>query len=786
MRGSDILLFVVLIASTMPCFSQNSNIPTLITSSVNEAQLVTLTGNTHPLAKAALDQGAAPAALPMNRMLLVLKRSAQQEAALQQLLTNQQTPGSAEYHKWLTPQQFGERFGVSDQDLQTITQWLQSKGFSVDRVATGRTVIEFSGTASQVQNAFHTPIHQFVVKGVPHWANSQNPQLPMALAAAVGGVASLNDFFSKPQVRIAPERLQVTAQPGSISPAFTSGSSHALAPSDYDTIYNITPLLKAGINGSGVVIAVVGRSNINVQDVVTFRSLFGLPANSPNIIVNGPNPGDLGGGEEIEAVLDTSWAGATAPNATVDLVVSQSTNSSDGVTLSEEYIIDNNLANVMTESFGSCEADYTASGASAVSSLAQQAAAEGITYLVAAGDAGSADCDDENTQTTAKGPLSVNVLASSPYTVAVGGTQFNDANGTYWGGSNNSTYGSALSYIPEDVWNQNCTGSICGTGSIVAGGGGKSVFFSKPSWQSGVPGIPNDGARDLPDVSLTAATHDPYLLCVAGSCTPNSNGQIELYEVGGTSAAAPSFAGIIALVNQKTGSRQGQADAILYPLAAAETFANCNGSNTATLPGSTCVFNDVTVGTNAVPGEANYNTSSETYPATVAYDLATGLGSVNAANLVNGWTGSTSGGGGGAPNGYTVSPSSGSGATQTFVFAYTNASQSQEYLLFNSTLTGNGACFLLYDRNSNSLMIANDQGTAVSESATPGGSGTLSSSQCSVPASTASVTTSGNTVTITVTITFTASFTGAKNIYANIANASYQAQTWQQIGTWTP
>src|SRR5581483_10547259 len=450
-------------------------------------------------------------------------------------------------------------------------------------------------------------------------------------------------------------------------------------------------------------------------------------------------------------------------------------------TLSEEYIIDNNLANVMTESFGSCEANYTASGAAAVSALAQQAAAEGITYLVSSGDAGSAGCDDPNTETSATGPLSVNALASSPYTIAVGGTQFNEAGGTYWSSANGGTLGSAVSYIPEDVWNANCTGSVCGTGTILAGGGGASVFFAKPSWQSGVAGIPNDGARDVPDVSLTAALHDAYLLCVDGSCTPNAQGQIQLFLVGGTSASAPSFAGVMALVNQKTGSRQGQANSVLYALATSDTLANCNASNA--LPPGTCIFNDVTVGTNAVPGEANYNSGSETYPATPGYDLASGLGSVNVANLANGWNGSSGGGGGG--NSITITPSSGSASTQTFTFAFSSASQAQEHFFFNSSLTGAGACYLIYDRGSNNLLIANDQGSAVSASAAPGSSSTLSSSQCSVPASSASISVSGNTVTITMTITFAPSFAGAKNIYGNILDASYVPGTWQQIGAWT-
>jgi len=626
-------------------------VPTVLTAAINPSQMVTLSGNTHPLARRQFDQGVAPQDLPMSRILLVLKRSPAQERALEQLLRNQQDQSSSDYHQWLTPEQFGQQFGLAEEDLQKVTSWLQSRGFQIDQVSNGRTLIEFSGTAANVQTAFHTAIHKFIVNGREHWANVSDPQIPAALLPALAGVATLHNFFATPQVAVAGQQVVATLQPdlsqpgssqvNSPRPQFGSGGSQALAPADYSTIYNIKPLYQAGVNGSGTVIAVVGRTNINVQDVNSFRSTFALPNNSPQVIVNGPNPGNLGGGEEMEAVLDTTWAGAVAPNAQVDLVVSASTNTTDGIFLSEQYIIDHNLAGVMTESFGDCEANYTQSSAAAISSIAQQAAAEGITFVVSTGDSGSAGCDNFNTQNSATGPVSVNVLASTPYTVAVGGTQFHDnANpGQYWSSQNGSGYGSAVSYIPEDVWNNNCLGNQCGSNSILAGGGGRSRFFAKPAWQSGVPGIPNDGARDVPDVALTAAGHDPYLLCLRGSCTPNSSGQISLSAVYGTSASAPSFAGIMALVNQKTGSRQGQANTVLYRLAAGENFGSCNASNTGSLPAGNCIFNDVTVGTNAVPGEPGYNTPNQTYGSGTGYDLASGLGSVNAANLVNGWNG---------------------------------------------------------------------------------------------------------------------------------------------------
>lgn len=627
--------------------AQTNIVPSRITQAVNEANRTLLKGNTHPLARPEFDQGPAPSSLPMERMLLVLKRSPEQEAALEALLDEQQDSSSPNYHKWLTPEQFGQQFGPSDQDIQAVTSWLGSHGFQVARVSKGRVLIEFSGTAAQVQEAFRTEIHKYVVNGENHWANSSDPQILSALVPVVAGVKTLHNFLKKPQLVVTDEKFTAKYTAGSLPQFTNSNGAHALTPADYATIYNINPLYNAQINGTGTTIAVVGRSDIIVQNVRDFRSVFGLAANDPQIVVNGPDPGDLGGSEEEEATLDTTWSGAVAPSATVKLVVSATTNTTDGIDLSEAYIIDNNLGNVMTESFSACEnqAGITSADATAISALAEQAAAQGITYMVSTGDSGAEGCDDPDTETVATGPLSVNILASSPYAVAVGGTLFTEGSNAakYWSSTNNSSnLGSALSYIPEDVWNESCT-SGCGTnggGSIWAGSGGASVFFQKPVWQSGVTGIPSiatDPMRDLPDVSLSAAGHDPYLACLQYSCENNGSGYISFYGFGGTSASAPSFAGVIALVNQKTGSRQGQANYVLYRLAAQETLSQCNASVQSPLPATNCIFNDVTVGNNAVPGETGYGTSSAKYQSGTGYDLATGLGSVNVANLVNGW-----------------------------------------------------------------------------------------------------------------------------------------------------
>jgi subtilase family serine protease len=599
-----------------------------ITDRVDETRLAVLQGSTHPLARAQFDQGAAPPNLPMDRMLLVLKRSPEQETALQDLLEQQQDKSSPNYHKWLSPDQFGQQFGPADQDIQVVTSWLTSQGFQSLQVSKGRTVIEFSGTAAQVESALHAPIHKYVVNGKDHWANASDPQIPVALSPVVSGVATLHNFLKKPYSIRSGETFVITSAPGERLQFRSSTGSNALGPADFGVIYNIG----ATMTGAGATIAVVGRTNINVQDVRDFRNKFGLVANDPQVILNGPDPGNLGDLEETEAVLDVSWSGAVAPNATVKLVVSESTNAADGVDLSEIYIINNNLADVMTESFGGCEGFVSSGIASVIATLAQQAAAQGTTYLVSSGDNGAAGCDDQ-TVAPATHPASVNVLASTPFTVAVGGTQFNEnsSTSTYWRTSNGPGLESAISYIPENVWNESCTVAQCGStnAGLWSSSGGKSIFFTpKPSWQSGVAGIPPDGARDVPDVSFSAAAHDPYLLCVRGSCT---GGSPSFHGISGTSASVQAFGGIMALVVEKTLARQGQANYVLYKLAARETLSSCNGSSTPGPPPGPCSFYDTTIGNNTVPGLTGFN-------AGVGYDLTTGLGSINVSNLVNNWS----------------------------------------------------------------------------------------------------------------------------------------------------
>lgn len=616
--------------STQPSQSRAARI-----ASTDESSLVTLKGNHHPLAIAANDRGEVPPDLPMQRMLLVLQRDPDSESSLRRLIVAQQDKSSPNFHAWLSPEQFAAQFSPATAEVQKVTGWLTSHGFRINRVTRGGMAIEFDGTATQVKEAFRTPIHSYVVNGEKHYANSSDPKIPAALAPVVAGVSSLHNFQKQPPIRVLGSVTRIgntsTWQPNFTLNA-TAGPFHYLAPGDFAKIYDLAPLYKAGTDGSGQTIAIVGRNNINMSDIQIFRLVFGLPTNDPQIILDGPDPGNLlGSSDETEADLDVEWSGAIAPKASIKFVVSASTNSTDGVDLSALYIVDNNLAPILSMSFGECEFGLGSAENTFFNNLWQQAAAQGITVIVASGDNGPAGCDDPSQGQPASHGPAVSGLASTPYNIAVGGTEFNEnnADSTYWSATNGPDQASALSYIPEQVWNESCADDTqCGFVSLFASSGGPSSLYTKPSWQSG-PGVPNDGLRDLPDVALPAAgMHDGLLLCQDGVCLTDGTGQLISAEVvGGTSASAPAFAAIMAFVVQSTNSRQGQANFVLYPLAAGENDTNCNASAP---PQSQCIFYDITQGNNNVPGQAGVS-------ATPGYDMATGLGSINAANLVGSW-----------------------------------------------------------------------------------------------------------------------------------------------------
>jgi subtilase family serine protease len=557
---------------------------------IDETQVVTLSGSRHPSATA---KNAAEEVSPdrrMERMVLVLRADSTQETALEELIRAQQDPGSPYYHQWLTPQSFGKRFGISQNDLAEVVKWLQGHGMEVDEISASRRSVVFSGSAGQVQSAFHTSIRRYLVGGESHYANATDPEIPQAFAGVIHGVVSLHDFHSAPQMVS--------------GPAYTAGNgAHFLAPQDWDTIYDVGPLYGQGLDGAGQSIAVLGRVDVALSDVRTFRANSGLPANDPQMIVNGPDPGFPDCNDEAESALDVEWAGAIAKNATVKFVTSQS-GATDGINLSAQYAVNHNVAPIVSLSYGLCEAAYSPAGNAFWNGLWAQAASQGMSVFVSAGDSGAAGCDSMNTPTATHG-RGVNALCSSPYSTCVGGTQFNDVYNPdqYWSPTNGSGMSSALSYIPEVAWNESGWSN-----ALFATGGGASSVYSKPTWQT-APGVPADGKRDVPDISMTAAIHDAYMIEIQG----------RLFLVAGTSAATPSLASVMALVLEKTRAPQGNANPNLYSLANLQLSSN-----------GVAIFHDITSGNNSVPGVTGFNAGT-------GYDQATGLGSVDANLLVNHW-----------------------------------------------------------------------------------------------------------------------------------------------------
>ncbi len=551
-----------------------------------------VTGNTHRLANPQFDQGEADPAMPLDHIMMLIKPSAAQQSDLDQFLRDQQNPSSASFHHWLSPEQFADRFGLSISDQSKIIAWLTSQGLTVNEPSRGRNWVAFSGSAEQISRAFRTSLHRYNVNGEMHFANSADPSLPSAIADLVGGFTGLNDFIPQP-------RIVVTGQPD-----LTSGTSHYLAPSDWATIYDVGPLTAAGYDGTGQNIAVVGQSEIQVTDITYFRLDFGLPASSPRLILFGTNPGFTNA--ETEANLDIEWTGALAPKANISYVYATSAFNA------LIYAVSENVAPVISVSYGVCESDSPP----ILRSVAQQANAQGVTIVAAAGDSGAAGCDPQGVLPLATQGPSVQFPGNLPEVTAIGGSMFNDVSGTWWKTSNTATGGSAIGYIPEVAWNENSL-----TGGLGAGGGGASVFIAKPGWQAG-PGVPADGARDVPDLAISSSAHDGYMITYQGN---------NFYAVGGTSAAAPSMSGVLAILNQyvvKQGIQKsaglGNINPQLYRMAQ-------------TVPAA---FHDIVAGNNAVPceqGSPGCVAGSFGFYAGPGYDQATGLGSIDANILVTSW-----------------------------------------------------------------------------------------------------------------------------------------------------
>jgi hypothetical protein len=676
------------------------SIPILITRTVNEADLVTLPGNTRPEANAENDRGRLADNFPLEHMILLLRRSRVQEEALTGLIDRLHDPTSPYFHQWLTAQELGERYGLAKADIHTVTRWLKSHGFSVNTVYPNQFVIDFSGTAGQVHQAFHTEIHRLKVGDKEHIANMTDPQIPAALAPAVVGVVSLSDFMPEPMYD---SHANLTT--GNCS-APTTPTCYYVVPADLATIYNLNPLFEAGFSGQGQTIVLVEDSDVyRPANWTTFRSVLGLsgysggsfteihpapPQGANNCIDPGPN------GADGEAILDAEWSSAAAPNAAILMITCADSNTTFGGFIALQNLLNaGSPPGIISVSYGTSETLNGAASNAFINSLYQQAVSAGVSVFVSAGDQAAAVSDRGGNYATHG--INVNGWGSTVYNVSVGGTDFGDTfagtNGTYWSATNGPTYGSALSYIPEIPWNNTC-GSVlisnffgfsvpygasgfCNSGdgglAVVGGSGGPSACatgapsvagvvsgsckgYVKPLWQS-VFGNPIDGVRDLPDVSLFAASGvwgHSYVYCNSdpnggGPCT----GTPDTWSLaGGTSFASPIMAAIQSLMNQATGERWGNPDPVYYSLASAEYGNGGNSECNSTLGNgvnSACIFYDVTQGDMDVPCRGTVNcylpsgtygvlsTSNSSYqPAygtQVGWDFATGIGSVNAYNL---------------------------------------------------------------------------------------------------------------------------------------------------------
>ena len=676
-------------------FSGNATAQPLITGAVIETNLVRLAGNVRPEANATNDLGRVADSFPMQHMFIQLQRPAAQETALHQLIDQLHDPNSPNFHQWLAPTQFGAQFGPAASDIQQITAWLQGHGFQVNLTYPSGMTIDFSGNAGQVAAAFRTEIHNVAARGTTLFANVTDPQIPAALAPAVAGIVGLNNF--------SPRRGYTYTHVGCPTPCY------GVTPSDLATIYNFNPVFASGNTGQNQTIYVIDDSNMYADsDWTTFRSTFGLSGYTsgtlstihpapPSGATNCTDPGV--NGDNFETTLDTEYSTAAAPSAAI-VVASCDSSVVDGILVALQNLI--SFASppaIISVSYGGCEVGSGAASNAAYNAIYQQGVTEGVSIFVSSGDELAAECDAG----VAQNGIAVNALSSTPYNVSVGGTDFSDyysgTGTTYWNSTNSPTFGSAKSYIPEIPWNDSCASVLraifyhgspltygptgwCNSGgslSNTGGSGGPSgcatgspsipgvvsgtcAGYPKPSWQAGVVGIPNDGVRDLPDVSLFASNggwFHSYIICWSdpNGGAPCTGAPSTWAEAGGTSISSPIMAGIQALVNQRAGGRQGNPNYRLYQLAAKEYgvsgSASCNSSNGNGV-GSSCIFYDITLGDTDAPCTGSFNCYSPggtngvlstsngfyqpAYSAQTGWDFATGIGSINVANLVMNWS----------------------------------------------------------------------------------------------------------------------------------------------------
>lgn len=626
----------------------------LITTPINLSSRTALAGR-HVAAWASpqADLGRVQDDAPLTHLSLVLKRTPERQQAFEQLLREQQDPTSPNYRRWLTSSEIGERFGASQSDIDALSGWLRTQGLTVDAVANSRTRIRFSGRAADVAAAFATELHTFDVAGERRIANTAVPQVPSALAPAVSSVLGLNTLTVRPT-----HFMSAKTAPAAPQPAGTNCSGgdcqNSVFPADFAKIYN----LPANVDGSGQTIGIIARQRVYEPDVKNFFVLAGLPVKYPVVVIptGGTDPGapasscsDTGTPscsspsdavkDQGEATLDVQRAGSVAPGATVKLITSGRAGNADGVFVALDYAIDANPvpAKILSVSYASCEADNTQAAGDAVDGSFQQAAAEGISVFVASGDGGVAGCASLDSAPTATQRVSTNALCASGYATCVGGTEFADKGkqNQYWGATG-ATYGSALGYIPEGAWNEPLDRS--GKTQVASSGGGFSTFVATPSWQTGI-GVPGTQGRYTPDVSFNASVREGYFTCVAaqGGTCEIVQGSFQYLLSGGTSASAPSMAGIAALLNQKTGSAQANLNPRLYALAVNPANGVFHDVTAASSGVSGCSVSTPSPCNNSTPGPSGLSGGLQGYAVGTAYDMATGLGSIDVTRLLAHW-----------------------------------------------------------------------------------------------------------------------------------------------------
>ncbi len=709
-RSISALGFSLGLSTLLGAQTSNAAIKPLITEPINDARTVVLSGNTRPEAKPANDQGLVSDSMPLAHLQMVLKRSVAQQAAAEQLLKDQADVSSPEYHKWLTNEQVAEQFGAGAQDVDTIEVWLKSKGFSINSVSLAEGVVDFSGTAGLVRTVFNAPLHRLVVNGKTHFGNTNDPQIPAALASAVVGIAALNDFMPRPMY-VAKAKTTAT---GPLGYAPTYGTNY-LSAGDLAKIYDFDNIFGIGFTGEGQTIVVIEDTNLySTNDWVTFRKAFGLTkythGNLQQVNPAGKsacgNPGV--NGDDDEAAVDVEWSSAAAPDATIVNAACADTMTQFGGFLALSNLLQSATPpKVVSISYGEAEASLGEAENVYISALYQTAALQGVSLYVSSGDEGAFSADAH--QSFAYHGIGVSGYTSTPYNVSVGGTDVGYYPaihpGEYFTTKNSPTFVTALSYIPEVPWNNSCAGSLvanyyglpvtgpnslcsnlpyslnyyettasgsggpsgCATGAATVGDAYGNVVsgtckgYPKPEWQSGTFGNPGDRVRDIPDVSLMASNGNLwgtyYALCFSDPanqgvpCGPDPGNWVG---VGGTSVSSPIWAGIQALINQRTRTFWGNPNPVLYSLAKSEFGASGNSSCDASLGrgiNAHCVFHDVTAGDIVVdclgiydcytPGGLLGATSTSdivfrpAYSATPGWDFATGIGTANAFNVVS-------------------------------------------------------------------------------------------------------------------------------------------------------